>query len=356
MSKEIALRFDYGSLAGGVATEVARRTREIKELTRRAADDIVRIGNELAAVKAALPHGQFGVWLHAEFAWTERTARNMMRVAERFTSATVADLEFAPTALYLLSADDVPEAARQEAVQQAKAGKPVTPAAARAIVEKHVPPKPKPAERPPTPPPKTEMISVLPPEPTVIETTARDVTPPPSAPASTEPTATDVLQLLSPVLPKLRKVKENLNGEPFDAKAAGQHAAEIVGLLNGDPPAFKLVSAKEAAAMATAGGVKAADVAMPPALDTPECRKALADWIEHKRLRKPAYRSVAQLEMLVNKLAPLGAAEFIKAVQHSIGMNYAGVFPEKDNGGGRSKAPRQPGPGERFDPNHVAKF
>jgi enoyl-CoA hydratase/carnithine racemase len=63
----------------------------------------------LIAAKEKAGHGQFGAWLSAEFEMGFTTARQFMRVAERFgaESAKFADLK--PSVLYLLASPTVPE-------------------------------------------------------------------------------------------------------------------------------------------------------------------------------------------------------------------------------------------------------
>jgi hypothetical protein len=74
-------------------------------------------------------------WLRAEFGWSERTARNLMAVAEQFgETAKNADLPIQPSAAYLLAAPSVPDEARQVAVEKAEAGEEITVATAREIV------------------------------------------------------------------------------------------------------------------------------------------------------------------------------------------------------------------------------
>ncbi len=108
----------------------------IRQKLARTLTDIIDIGNDLVAVKDSLPHGQFGVWLGAEFGWTECTARNFMGVAERLNVKTemISDLHIAPTAAYLLAAPSTPQIARQAAVQRAAAGERITPSIARELV------------------------------------------------------------------------------------------------------------------------------------------------------------------------------------------------------------------------------
>jgi hypothetical protein len=71
-----------------VEAQVAERVRSsaeaIRQQVRNTLESAIKIGQELLAVKEALPHGQFLPWLRAEFGWAERTARNFMAVAEQF--------------------------------------------------------------------------------------------------------------------------------------------------------------------------------------------------------------------------------------------------------------------------------
>jgi hypothetical protein len=126
--------FDYGSLDSETRIVVQQKTSEIRTIARRAASDVIEIGQKLIEVKARLGHGKFGQWLEAEFSWQERTAQNFMAVADRFKNANIADLNFAPSALYMLSAPSVPEEARAAAIQRAQAGEPVGVHAAKVII------------------------------------------------------------------------------------------------------------------------------------------------------------------------------------------------------------------------------
>src|SRR5262245_40690366 len=110
---------------------VAQEAEEIRGLLKRAARDIVTIGQKLIAVKARLKHGEFGNWLRAELDWNERTARNFMSVAEAFKTENFADLDIAPSALYLLASPSTPEDIRQSMLDEARAGAKITLAAVR---------------------------------------------------------------------------------------------------------------------------------------------------------------------------------------------------------------------------------
>jgi hypothetical protein len=126
--------FDYAALAPQKARSVRVSTERIRQLVRRSLNDVVEIGAELISVKQTLPHGHFLPWLHTEFGWRERSARNFMNVAIRFKSARVADLEMDVTAAYLLAAPSTPERARTLALERSENGEHITYALAQEIV------------------------------------------------------------------------------------------------------------------------------------------------------------------------------------------------------------------------------
>jgi hypothetical protein len=104
----------------------ANEAEEIRGLLKRAARDIVVIGQKLIAVKARLGHGQWGAWLRDEFDWDERTARRFMSVGERFKTDNLSDLDIAPSALYLLAAPSTPENVGNDILARARAGEKIT--------------------------------------------------------------------------------------------------------------------------------------------------------------------------------------------------------------------------------------
>lgn len=126
-------QFDYESL-GTAASEVKAAAAKIRQSLKRSVQAAIEIGKSLLHVKGLIKHGQFGYWLQAEFGWSERSAQNFMSVAERFDSASVADLPIQPSAAYFLSSTSVPDEARQAAIVRAKAGERITLAVAREIV------------------------------------------------------------------------------------------------------------------------------------------------------------------------------------------------------------------------------
>ncbi|NQT37745.1 MAG: DUF3102 domain-containing protein [Planctomycetes bacterium] len=131
---EAVARFDYAAIGVQIARTVRVSAERIRQLVKRSLDDIVEIGTELISVKQALPHGQFKPWLDSEFGWKERSARNFMNVAQRFKSASVADLTLDLTAAYLLAAPSTPERARSVAIKRAENGEHVTITTAEKII------------------------------------------------------------------------------------------------------------------------------------------------------------------------------------------------------------------------------
>jgi hypothetical protein len=130
----VVVGFNYDLLETKLADKVRNAADRIRERVKKTVEDIIEVGNDLLAVKEALPHGQFLPWLKAEFGWSERSAQNFMSVAEQFKSAKIADLPIQPSAAYLLAAPSVPDEAREKAVEKAEAGEEITFAAAREIV------------------------------------------------------------------------------------------------------------------------------------------------------------------------------------------------------------------------------
>jgi hypothetical protein len=133
--------------------------------------------------------------------------------------------------------------------------------------------------------------------------------------------------------------------------AIESYAATEVGREVDVPKAASLV--KQLKAVVAGGGrrhVIAADVSMPPNLDTQECRNALDEWLVYKRGRNNAYKDAKGVEKLLRQWTEAKPAEFIAAVEYSQGQRYQALVPEKPSGNGFAKAPRRIGPGERFDP------
>jgi hypothetical protein len=130
----VVVGFNYDLLEAKIAEQARSTAERIRGRLRKTLEDLIEVGSDLLEVKEALPHGQFGAWLKAEFGWSERMAQNFMSVAERFKSAKFAELPIQPSAAYLLAAPAVPDEARQVAIEKAEAGEEITFTTAKEIV------------------------------------------------------------------------------------------------------------------------------------------------------------------------------------------------------------------------------
>lgn len=130
--------FDYGALDSETRIVVQQRTTEIKALMKRAASDIIEIGQKLIEVKARLEHGQFIGWFEAELGLERTMATKFMQVAERFGSVDMLKIStFAPSALYLLAAPSTPDSAVDDVMIRAEEGEPITHNLVRGIIHDH---------------------------------------------------------------------------------------------------------------------------------------------------------------------------------------------------------------------------
>lgn len=120
MAKPSTSTFDYGGLDPESRIVIRQKTTEIHRLVKRAAADLVELGQLLLDVKDQLHHGQFGIWLAAEFEWNETTAQRYMRLARVFKSGTVPDLPV--KALHLLAMPGTTQEARDEVQHRVDAG------------------------------------------------------------------------------------------------------------------------------------------------------------------------------------------------------------------------------------------
>ena len=106
---------------------------------KRSALDIYHIGANLLEAQYLLAHGEFLPWIKAEFDMSQRSAYKFIGVAKAFQGkfAQNANLEISASALYLLASPEIPDDARNEAVELASSGETISPQKARKIVEKH---------------------------------------------------------------------------------------------------------------------------------------------------------------------------------------------------------------------------
>ena len=110
---------------------LAQRADRIRQLQADVQRGIIQIGNELIAAKEQVGYGNWSHWLETEFSWTQRTANNFMRVAERFGKMENV-FQFQPSTLQAMLA--LPEGDEQKFIDsQAEAGNPVEKQSAREV-------------------------------------------------------------------------------------------------------------------------------------------------------------------------------------------------------------------------------
>jgi septal ring factor EnvC (AmiA/AmiB activator) len=134
MSNVIEVGFNYSEVDEICRDDIRDAAVRIKVRMARTAADIIEIGRDLIAVKKALGHGNFLRWIEAEFGMHENSARNFMRVADRFgESTTIVDLQ--PTVLYALAAPSTPDEIVEEVTERAASGETFTAADIKAMKE-----------------------------------------------------------------------------------------------------------------------------------------------------------------------------------------------------------------------------
>ena len=102
---------------------LAENAEEIRRLGKRVVDDVIEIGRRLTEMKDICGHGRWLPWLHREFGWTDRQARNFMRVYDLSRkSENFSDLKIPVSTLYLLAAPSTPPEAVDEVIECAKTG------------------------------------------------------------------------------------------------------------------------------------------------------------------------------------------------------------------------------------------
>ncbi len=129
--------FDYSAFDNETSLFLQEQATKIKKLTKRIAQDIIDVGRYLIQAKEKLEHGQFYSWLDVEFTMSYTSAARFMKVAKKFKSDSLTDLDILPSALYQLATDNTPETAVSEAFIRAKRGEVITEKLAKEIKNKH---------------------------------------------------------------------------------------------------------------------------------------------------------------------------------------------------------------------------
>jgi len=119
--------FDYSAIDSVSATEAKQAADRIRHRQRALVGAAIEIGKELIRVKPLLGRGPFGRWLDAEFAWSDRTARRFMRLAEVFGEKADTVSELPPGVVYRLAAPSTPKAIRDDIVTRIESGQKIGP-------------------------------------------------------------------------------------------------------------------------------------------------------------------------------------------------------------------------------------
>ena len=128
------LRYDYDQL-GAVGPAVQEHAVAIKTHERKANEAVIEAGRHLIAVKESLQHGQWEDWLRVEFAMTDRTARTMMTIAERFDGKTEKISVLGTSVLGLLASPSVPDTVVEKVIDVAATEGKVSVTRAKQIIQ-----------------------------------------------------------------------------------------------------------------------------------------------------------------------------------------------------------------------------
>jgi hypothetical protein len=104
------------------AASLAEHAEAIRKYAKLTVESVIETGRHLTEAKKLVGHGNWLPWLEREFAWTEQTALNFMRVAELSKSKSVLDLNTPLSALYLLAREDTPPEAVEEIAERSARG------------------------------------------------------------------------------------------------------------------------------------------------------------------------------------------------------------------------------------------
>jgi hypothetical protein len=129
--------FDYNALEAINRLPIQQAETEITTLFNRSVRNFIKIGQKLREVHHRFPTVElFTAWFEAKFNGSQRTAYNLMKLAERFCDVSdEAISNIGLSTLYELAAASVPESARHAALQLAGDGHQVTSEIADTLIE-----------------------------------------------------------------------------------------------------------------------------------------------------------------------------------------------------------------------------
>lgn len=135
--EELVKSMENGKAENLVVEEVTLEVRaeRIRRLQADVQRGIIEIGFELIAAKKEVGHGSWANWLNENFSWTQQTANNFMRIAERFGGGKLKNVfQFQPSTLQAMLT--LPRGDEEAFIEsQAQAGNPVENQSAREVQE-----------------------------------------------------------------------------------------------------------------------------------------------------------------------------------------------------------------------------
>lgn len=137
MNSAAKVAFNYKAVSREDANFLIGAEVEIGNRARRAAEDIVRIGQLLTEAKQRLGHGKFLEWINRCFVWSEDSAERFIGVSKHFNLRTVRNLTIDVSSLYLIAAPSTPAPVRKELVRRASSGEQVTKGGTLAVMESY---------------------------------------------------------------------------------------------------------------------------------------------------------------------------------------------------------------------------
>lgn len=138
MTTQIIKAFDYNQLSTETRISLKARAEKINERTRRIAADIWENGRDFHEAQQELANhsgGTFLAWVETETGYGKSTVYRMIDVYKNISLPNLGKLDIATSALYLLAAPSTPDQARQEIIEAAQQGQPITYTKARQVID-----------------------------------------------------------------------------------------------------------------------------------------------------------------------------------------------------------------------------
>lgn len=116
-------------------------TQQAKSCLKRMTSDIIELSQIAHEYHQAFGYQEYIGWI-SELGLSKRTGVNFLNVHEKFGSANFALNDIQPSILYLLSEPNVPESARQEAIEKAESGEKLSVKDTKELIDAFAPVKP----------------------------------------------------------------------------------------------------------------------------------------------------------------------------------------------------------------------